>query len=45
MKINFHKSEVIPVNLEEGIFHEISHILNCWRGGWGLPVRHRPVLL
>jgi hypothetical protein len=33
MKINFHKSEVIPVNLEEGIFHEISHILNCWRGG------------
>jgi hypothetical protein len=29
MKINFHKSAVIPINLEEGRIHEISHILNC----------------
>jgi hypothetical protein len=29
MRINFHKSEVIPLNLEEDVVHEISHILSC----------------
>jgi hypothetical protein len=28
MRLNFNKSEVIPMNLEEGEVHEISHILN-----------------
>jgi hypothetical protein len=29
MRINFHKSEVIPLNLEDDMVHEISHILSC----------------
>jgi hypothetical protein len=32
MRINFHKSEVIPLNLEEDVVHEISHILSCTVG-------------
>jgi hypothetical protein len=37
MKINFHKSAVIPINLEEGGIQEISHILNCPVGSSPLP--------
>jgi hypothetical protein len=29
MKINFHKSEVIPMNLDDGATHNIAHILAC----------------
>lgn len=29
MRINFHKSEVIPMNLEEEDIHTVSHIFNC----------------
>jgi hypothetical protein len=29
MRTNFHKSEVIPLNLEDEVIHEISHILAC----------------
>jgi hypothetical protein len=29
MRINFNKSEFIPMNLAEEEIHEISHILNC----------------
>jgi hypothetical protein len=29
MKINFHKSEIIPLNLEPESVHEISHLLHC----------------
>ena len=27
VRINFHKSEVIPMNLDQAQIHEISHIL------------------
>jgi hypothetical protein len=29
MKINFHKSEFIPINLDEESIHTIAHVLNC----------------
>jgi hypothetical protein len=29
MRINFHKGEVIPINLDENNAHGIAHILNC----------------
>jgi hypothetical protein len=29
MRINFHKSEIIPIKLEGERIHEIAHILNC----------------
>jgi hypothetical protein len=36
MKINFHKNEIIPMNLEEGQIHEIAHVLNCLVGKFPL---------
>jgi hypothetical protein len=38
MKINFHKSEIIPMNVEEEIVHEIAHILACPVGE--LPIKY-----
>jgi hypothetical protein len=32
MRIIFHKSEFIPMNLGEERAHEIAHILSCPRG-------------
>jgi hypothetical protein len=32
MMINFHKSECIPLNVDEGRAHEIVHILGCPMG-------------
>jgi hypothetical protein len=32
MKINFHKSEFVPMNLDESQVHDIVHILNCPMG-------------
>jgi hypothetical protein len=29
MRINFHKSEWVPMNLVEEQIHEITHVLNC----------------
>jgi hypothetical protein len=29
MKINFLKSEIVPMNMGEEVIHEISHILSC----------------
>jgi hypothetical protein len=29
MRTNFHKSEVIPINVEENKVHELTHILSC----------------
>jgi hypothetical protein len=29
MRINFHKSEVIPINVEEDKVHGLAHILSC----------------
>jgi hypothetical protein len=29
MRTNFHKSEVIPINVEENKVHELAHILSC----------------
>jgi hypothetical protein len=29
MRINFNKSEVVPMNLTDEEVHEVSHILNC----------------
>jgi hypothetical protein len=43
MRINFHKSEVIPLNLEEDVVNEISHILACPVGA--LPFRYLVVPL
>jgi hypothetical protein len=36
MRINIHKSEFIPMNLEEGSTHEVTHILNCSIGKFPL---------
>jgi hypothetical protein len=38
MRINFHKSEVIPLNMEEDMCHEIAHPLNCPLGS--LPFKY-----
>jgi hypothetical protein len=38
MKINFYKSELIPINLDEWQTHEIAHILNCPMGS--LPFKY-----
>jgi hypothetical protein len=43
VKINFHKSELIPVNVEENQVHGISHILNCPLGS--LPFKYLGVTL
>jgi hypothetical protein len=43
MKISFHKSELIPVNLEEWQTQEIAHILNCPVGA--LPFKYLGVPL
>jgi hypothetical protein len=43
MRINFHKSECIPLNVEDSIVHEITHILNCPVGS--LPFRYLGVPL
>lgn len=36
MRINYHKSEIISINIEEGLVHRISHIFGC-------PVRSFPI--
>jgi hypothetical protein len=38
MRINFHKSEHVPLNLEPESVHEISHLLHCHVGS--LPFRY-----
>jgi hypothetical protein len=38
MKISFHKSECIPMNLDEESIHIIAHVLNCPVGS--LPVKY-----
>jgi hypothetical protein len=38
MRINFHKSERIPMNLDEDSVHNTAHLLNCLVGS--LPVRY-----
>jgi hypothetical protein len=43
MKINFHKSESIPMNLDEERSHEIAHILNCPMGKFPLKYLGVPV--
>lgn len=45
MRINYHKSEFIPVNLYEEEVHTISHIFNCPIGSFpikyiGIPLHH-----
>jgi hypothetical protein len=32
MKINFNKSEVIPLNLDDNQIHEVAHVLSCLVG-------------
>jgi hypothetical protein len=32
MRINFHKSEFVPMNLDGSQTHDIAHILNCHVG-------------
>jgi hypothetical protein len=43
MRINFHKSEIIPMNLELEDSHEISHLLSCHMGS--LPFKYLGVPL
>jgi hypothetical protein len=43
MRINFHKSEIIPLNLYDALVHEISHVLNCPVGK--LPLKYLRVPL
>jgi hypothetical protein len=38
MRINFHKSEIIPMNLDSEQVHQVMHILNCHVGK--LPFRY-----
>jgi hypothetical protein len=38
MKINFHKSKFVPMNLDDSHIHEIAHILNCPVGN--LPMQY-----
>jgi hypothetical protein len=38
MRINFHKNELIPLNVEEGVAHNIAHMLNCPMGS--LPFKY-----
>jgi hypothetical protein len=42
MRINFHKSELIPLNLEDEIIHEIAHQLYCPMGS--LPFKYQGCL-
>jgi hypothetical protein len=32
MRINFHKSEMVPINLEDNEVHRLAHILSCCVG-------------
>jgi hypothetical protein len=34
MRINFHKSELIPLNLDPARDHEIAHLFSCPLGGF-----------
>jgi hypothetical protein len=34
MRINFHKSELIPLNLDPARDHEIAHLFSCPFGGF-----------
>jgi hypothetical protein len=43
MKINFDKSEFIPMNLDAEQTHEVAHVLNCPLGS--LPFRYLGVLI
>jgi hypothetical protein len=43
MRINFQKSELIPLNLEEDKIHEIAHQLHCPMGS--LPFKYLGVAL
>jgi hypothetical protein len=36
MRINFHKSECIPMNVGDEEGHEIAHLLNCPIGAFPL---------
>jgi hypothetical protein len=45
MRINFHKSELIPMNLGEEACHEISHILTCPMGSLPFKCLGVPLLL
>jgi hypothetical protein len=38
MRINFHESELIPMNLGEDVAHDIAHILNYPMGN--LPFKY-----
>jgi hypothetical protein len=38
MRINFHRNELIPLNVEEGVAHNIAHMLNCPMGS--LPFKY-----
>jgi hypothetical protein len=49
MRINFHKSEFIPMNLCEERAHEIAHILSCPRGSFpfkylGVPIHFKKLI-
>jgi hypothetical protein len=43
MRVNFHKSKMIPMNLDENRYHEIAHILNFPAGN--LPCKYLGVPL
>jgi hypothetical protein len=43
MRINFHKSELIPLNLEEHQIHQISHMFRCPVGAF--PIKYLGVPL
>ena len=43
MRVNFHKSECIPMNLDSNLIHEASHILYC--PTWSFPIKYLGVPL
>ena len=36
MRINFHKSEIVPLNLEQSEAHRLAHILSCPLGSFSI---------
>jgi hypothetical protein len=43
MRINFHKSEWVPMNLDEDQIHEIAHVVSCPVGSF--PIKYLGVPL
>lgn len=43
MRVNFHKSELIPINLDDSEAHDLSHLFSCSIGSF--PIQYLGVPL